>query len=129
VTYIGIPLLAIILLLFVFQWHLVRKSRKIIGQVIPELPPEIDEKLHSHGKILLYFFSPNCGPCRKMTPRIDRAMSNHPNVFKIDVSQSIDLARRLGVMATPTTVCISGNRIDRIDLGTLSDSVIEQLIA
>ncbi len=54
---------------------LVLKSRKIIGQVIPELPPEIAEKLHSHGKILLYFFSPNCGPCREMTPRIGRILA------------------------------------------------------
>ncbi len=127
-TYIGIALLAIILLLFAFQWHLVRKSRKSIGQVVPELPPEIASKLNEHGKVVLYFYSPNCGPCRKMTPQIDQAMARHANIFKFDVSQSVDLARLLGVVATPTTVCVSGNRIERIDLGALSEMVIEQLI-
>lgn len=127
-TYVGIALFTVILALLAFQWRLARQARKIEGQTAPALTPEIDAKLREHGKVLVYFYSPNCGPCRTMTPRIDQAIENHDNVFKFDVGQSLELARRLGVMATPTTVRIGGDRIERVNLGALSAAGIEQLL-
>lgn len=128
-TYVGMAVLAVMLALFAFQWHLARQARKIEGQPVPALTPEVTTKLREHGKVLIYFYSPNCGPCRAMTPRIDQAIARHDNVFKFDVGHSPDLARRLGVMATPTTVRIAGDHIERVNLGALSTAGIEQLLA
>lgn len=122
---LGIAVVCLLLGLVVAQWWMKRKAKRLEGRPVPALGPDIDACLQEHGRALLYFFSPNCGPCRKMTPLIDAAAERHGKVFKFDVSQSLDIARKLGVMATPTTVLISGSLITHIDLGPLSASDLE----
>lgn len=122
---IGIAVLALLVGIVLAQWGLKRRARRFEGQTVMALSPEIDACLLTRGRVLLYFFSPNCGPCRTMAPRIDAVAARHDNVFKLDVSQSLDVARKLGVMATPTTVLVAGDRIERIDLGPLSEQDIE----
>ncbi len=126
---IGIVLLGIFGGLLSFQWHLARKAKANEGQAVPELEPAVEASLHERGKVLLYFFSPNCGPCRSMTPVIDRLAALHDNVFKFDVSQSLDLARRLGVMATPTIMLLADGRIARVKLGALPEKNLEEFLA
>ncbi|MBI4740764.1 MAG: thioredoxin family protein, partial [Betaproteobacteria bacterium] len=109
-------------------WHLARKAKAIEGQAVPELEPAVEASLRERGKVLLYFFSPHCGPCRTVTPVIDRLAALHDNVFKFDASQSLDLARRLGVMATPTMMLLADGRIAHVKLGTVSAQRIEALL-
>lgn len=122
---LGIAVVFLLLGLVLAQWWLKRKARGLEGSPVPPLDPRIDACLQERGRVLLYFHSPNCGPCRKMTPLVDAAAARHGNVFKLDVSQSLDIARKLGVMATPTTVLIAGSHITRIDLGPLSEKDLE----
>lgn len=84
--------------------------------------------MRERSKVLPYFFSPNCGPCRSMTPVIDRLAALHDNVFKFDVAKNLDLARRLGVMATPTIMLLANGRIAHVKLGALSAQRIEALL-
>lgn len=122
---LGIAVVCLLLGLVVAQWWLKRKAKGLVGTPVPALTPDIDACLQEHGRALLYFYSPSCGPCRKMAPLIDAAAERHGKVFKFDVSQSLDIARKLGVMATPTTILISGSRISHIDLGPLSEKELE----
>lgn len=122
---LGIAIVCLLLGMVLAQWWLKGKARRLEGSAAPALDPAIDTCLHERGRVLLYFHSPSCGPCRKMTPLIDAAATRHGNVFKLDVSQSLDIARKLGVMATPTTVLITGRQIASIDLGPLSEQDIE----
>lgn len=127
-TFIGIVIALLLSALIIFQWRVVRQAKSIEGQEIGPMTPAVDEKLRERGKVLLYFYSPNCGPCRGMTPRIEAASVTHDNVFKFDVSQSITLARQLRVMATPTTVLVISNRISTVKLGIVSNAEIETLL-
>lgn len=129
VSIVGITLLLLLAVFVGFQWFIARQAKRFQGRAAPELDPELADKLIEHGKVLLYFFSPNCGPCRPMTPRIERMATRHGNVFKIDVSQSTTLARKLGVMATPATVLIDAGQIKSIKLGVLSDTTLESMLA
>ncbi|BCB27380.1 hypothetical protein SKTS_22660 [Sulfurimicrobium lacus] len=128
-TYFGIALTAILLALALLQWRMARKAKKMEGQAVPEIEPEIEQKLRERGRALLYFYSPNCAPCRAMTPRIDQAATRHDNVFKFDVAQSLEIARKLGVMGTPTTLLIADGRIAQVNLGILSEKRLEELLA
>lgn len=125
---LGIVLLGIFGGLLFFQWHLARKAKAIEGQAVPELEPAVEASLHERGKVLLYFFSPHCGPCRAMTPVIDRLAALHDNVFKYDVAKNLDLPRRLGVMATPTIMLLAEGRIVRVALGGLPEHKLEELL-
>lgn len=127
--YLEYLLVAAILVLLFIQWHMAAKAKRIEGLPVPNLEPAIDDKLRERGRVLLYFFSPACGPCRVMTPRIDRLACRYDNIFKLDVSRSLDIARRLGVMATPTTVLLSEGRIAAVNLGALSEQSLEKLLA
>jgi len=97
-------------------------SRRMIGRQVET--GESDDK----GR-LLYFYSPACGPCRSMTPLIDRLAREHGNVGKIDVQQDPDTARRFGVRATPTTVLVKGNIVKGVVLGAKSLKQLEKLLA
>lgn len=112
-----------------FQWCVLRGSRRLVGQAVPELTPDLMSLLNRHGRLLLYFHSPHCGPCRRMTPIIEAAASRHDHVIKVDVSRSTDLARRMNVMATPTLVRIAGYRITEVRVGAVAAETIETLLA
>lgn len=128
-TYIGIAVTALLLAFAWFQWRVARQAKAMEGQPVPELEPEIDQKLRQRGRVLLYFYSPTCAPCRAMTPRIDQAATRHDNVFKFDVAQSPLLARRLGVRATPTLLLVAQGRIAQVVLGGVSEKQLEELLA
>lgn len=125
---LGIILALIFGGLLLSQWHLARKAGAIEGRPVAELDPAIEAKLKERGKVLLYFHSPNCGPCRNMTPVIDRMMGSRDNVFKFDVAQSLDLARKLGVMATPTVTLLADGRIASVNLGGMTEKRLVELL-
>jgi thiol-disulfide isomerase/thioredoxin len=54
----------------------------------------------------LYFFSPSCGPCKRISPKIDAAIEAGKPIRKIDVSEDTGryLAGMFGVNATPAYV-------------------------
>lgn len=112
-----------------FQWRVLRGSRRLVGQAMPALPEDLMARLNQSGRLLLYFHSPHCGPCRRMTPIIDAAAARHDHVVKIDVSRSADVARQLGVMATPTLVRIAGYRIAEVRVGAVGAEMVESLAA
>jgi thioredoxin-like negative regulator of GroEL len=49
-------------------------------------------------------------------------------VFKFDVAQSLDLARKLGVMATPTVILVAGGRIACVKLGAMTEKQLIELL-
>ena len=80
------------------------------------------------GDRLIYFYSPKCGPCRAMTPIIDRLAEGNPRVFKVDVTQDMETARAFNVRATPTTVLVREGRILDVVLGAKGQAQLERLL-
>lgn len=69
---------------------------------------EFDEKvLKSQKPVLVDFFATWCGPCKVMAPYIDELseeLAGQVDVYKVDVDQSMDIARRYKVMSVPTVI-------------------------
>jgi thioredoxin 1 len=99
------------------------------GTAIPFSDPAVEDKLRRHGRVLLYFFSPHCGPCRAMTPTIERLAARHDSVLKLDVTQSADIARSLGILGTPSTVLLKDGKVAQMITGTASEKRLEALLA
>ncbi|MEW8506074.1 MAG: thioredoxin family protein [Candidatus Thiodiazotropha sp.] len=98
-------------------------ARRLIGRKIEgELATEMS------GNRLIYFYSQNCSPCRKMTPIIDRLAEKHPGVVKIDVREDPDTSRQFNIRATPTLVLLKENVVMDIALGAKSESQLESLL-
>ena len=76
-------------------------------------------EIKGFGKnIVLYFYSPGCGVCKKMEPVVE-SISRKVKIRKIDVSQKdgLQVARELGVLGTPTTVVVRDGKVAKVFLG------------
>lgn len=98
------------------------------GKLIPEFNGDIGSKVKAGKKLLLYFYSPSCGACRPMTPVIDEMRKKNRDVYKIDLSQNMNLGRIFGVMGTPATVVVENRKIIQYILGARSESFVKKLI-
>ncbi len=89
-----------------------------------------NEILKSSKIVLLDFYADWCGPCRMVSPIVDKIAQEHPEylVGKINVDDQPDLAAAFNVMSIPTLVVIKeGKVIDKI-IGAASKAKILGLL-
>jgi len=84
--------------------------------------------LKHKGRVLLYFYSDRCAPCRDMTLLIDGLASND-NVVKLNVQRDAVLAKALGVRATPTFVVVEDGKVSQALLGSQSRKKLSSLLS
>lgn len=114
---------------FIFMQLLMRfMSFTKKGKIITGIKGELGNKIKSGQKLLVYFFSPNCGACRSVTPIIDKLKSEKNNVYKINVLHQPDISRNFGIMGTPATVVIENEKIKQYILGAKSEKFLRNLI-
>ena len=65
-------------------------------------------------KVILYFWSPTCRPCRSMSPILDvitDVFDETINVVKIDVSGQDTRTQEFDVMVTPTILMLDDQKV------------------
>jgi thioredoxin 1 len=125
---VGFVVLGIALLLWLMQLSVRWRMRRLQGKPAPEISGDVGDALKRNERALLYFYSPTCGPCRAMTPVVEQLASRHQNVVKVDVSDSAEVARSFGVMATPTTILVEQGKVAKVRVGSLSEKQLESLL-
>lgn len=103
------------------------QARRRLGQTVPDTAA-VDGPAASARRRLYYFHAPHCGACRAMTPLVDRLARSHPNLVKVDVSESLDLARGFGIAATPSFVLVEDETIRQVKLGGQSEGTLLRLL-
>lgn len=121
-------LLGIIALFFAFQFAFRLGTHRLQGRPAPDLSDVLGDELDPARKALFYFYSAHCPPCRTMAPRIDRLAKRYPNVFKINISESGEIAHRFGITATPSVILVDGGEIVRAMVGTQSERRLAALM-
>lgn len=95
----------ILFLAFIISLRLltIYKIKKLKGATLNEFKNE--------KRLILYFYSENCGACKVMAPIIDSI--KEVKVKKIDVfsKEGAKLVQELGIMGTPTTVLIEKGNV------------------
>ncbi|MGD8643497.1 MAG: thioredoxin family protein [Chromatiales bacterium] len=125
--------LPIIIGVVVFAYLIVQflpllRARRVVGQPTPDLR-ELDPGLDvEHGTLLLYFWSARCPMCSPVTRVVDELAETHDNVIKIDVAAHPELARRFGIMGTPTLIRTHQGRIERMLVGAKPPDQIRALL-
>lgn len=63
--------------------------------------------LEADGPVMVDFFATWCGPCKMLAPVLEEVASEVAGkaaVYKLDIDESPDIARRYGVMGVPTLI-------------------------
>jgi len=84
------------------------------------------KRLLKSEKSILYFYTPTCGACRSQTPIINKLDDETNAVGKIDLSINRDAAKEFGIMGTPSTAIMSGNRIAEIFIGLKQENFLKK---
>lgn len=103
-------------------------SQSARGQSIEGLSLHLPAQAISQPTLLLYWFSPACGPCRRMSPLIDALIEEQRPLFKINIADDPTVAREAGVRAAPTLMLIRNGVIEDILLGAQSRKRILTLL-
>lgn len=75
---------------------------------------ELDTLTKNNNVVLVDFFANWCGPCRMLTPTLEKLAQNYRGsvvVAKIDIDKNNDLASGFKVMAVPTLVLFKDNAV------------------
>ncbi|MCU7811693.1 MAG: thioredoxin family protein [Candidatus Thiodiazotropha sp. (ex Notomyrtea botanica)] len=122
-SWVMIVLLAASAFLILMPMLTYLSARRMVGT---EIESGVLDK--SSGDRMIYFYSANCGPCRSMTPIIDRLAQESDRVTKIDVRDEPEAARAFKIRATPTTILVKDNRVLDVTLGAKTEKQLEALL-
>lgn len=89
-----------------------------------------DEVLKSEKTVLLDFYASWCGPCRMLSPVVDKIATENPQylVGKINVDEEVDLAMQFGVTSIPALFVLKDGKIANQSLGAISEQKILELL-
>ena len=90
-----------------------------------------NEILKSSKIVLLDFYADWCGPCRMVSPIVDKIAQEHPEylVGKINVDDQPDLAAAFNVMSIPTLIAFRNGKMIAQRVGVQSIGELEQMFA
>ncbi len=122
ILYIGAAVIAALFILkIILQLILLKKAKKTVGVKLTDILPEFRGK-----DFFLYLYSPTCTPCIRLTPHIKALMSKGVKGKMIDVSKNIEVARKLGIMATPSVVIVKDGYVKDVLMGLINTEDIEK---
>ena len=89
-----------------------------------------EEVLSSDKTVLIDFYADWCGPCKMMSPIIDKIAEEKPEikVGKINVDDNQELAMEYGVMSIPTILIIKNGQLQKSFVGVQDkNSILNEL--
>jgi thioredoxin 2 len=90
-----------------------------------------DQELRASAPVLVDFWAPWCGPCRAVSPAVERLATQEAGrlkVVKLDIDHAPDIARRYEVQGIPLLVVFrDGEEVDRV-VGAVPAATLRQWI-
>ena len=125
---VGYTLAGLMVLFVLFNLFPLLRARLARGRAVPELDALLTAEQRQSPRLLVYFWSPSCGMCRAMTQVVDRLASERHDVLKVNVAESMALAKHFGVMATPSLAVVENGVVKNLLLGAKTEPQIRSLL-
>lgn len=89
-----------------------------------------EEVLNGEGKVLVDFYADWCGPCKMMSPVIDKIAEENSTVKvgKVNVDENPEIASKYGIMSIPTIMIFENGDCVKRFVGLTSKSEIESAL-
>lgn len=80
------------------------------------------EVLENEGKVLVDFYADWCGPCKMMSPVIDKIAEevDGVKVCKLNVDDAQEIAEQYGIMSIPTIMVFENGEVKEKFVGVTS---------
>jgi thioredoxin 2 len=100
----------------------------VLPWVVDADPGTFDAEIRATVPVVIDFWAPWCGPCRMVTPSLERLARAHAGrlkVIKLNVDSAPDIGARFRVQGIPLLVLMrDGEEVDRL-VGAAPESQIE----
>ena len=88
------------------------------------------EVINSDKPVLIDFWAPWCGPCRRVVPIVEEIADERPDikVVKVNVDEEQELASEFQIMSIPTLMVMRGGEVVKISTGAMPKSQILEML-
>ena len=78
------------------------------------------------GKVLVDFFATWCGPCKMLSPILEKVAAEHEDltVLKVDVDEVSDVAAQYGIRSIPTLILFEDGKAVDMKLGYMPEESV-----
>lgn len=88
------------------------------------------EVMNSDKTVLLDFWAPWCGPCRRVAPIMEEISDERSDikVCKVNVDEEPELAGEFGIMSIPTLVMVKNGQVVGQTVGARPKNMILEML-
>jgi thioredoxin 1 len=100
------------------------KSKRMKGKELPVLEGEFARL--KKGKGVIYFYAPNCRPCKMVEPVIKKLSKEFKKVHfvRVNVAENPEMARKFGILATPAVIVTKDGKMEDVLLGPVTEGTL-----
>ena len=91
---------------------------------------EFETAVRSNNKVIIQFSANWCGPCKRLTPILDKFVEGKDDisVYKVDVGESSELAKEYNVKSIPKLIVFKDGEKYKEAIGLLPKEKLENLV-
>ena len=99
-------------------------------EVIEIKEENFKETVNQKGKVLVDCFATWCGPCKMMSPILDKVAKENDTCkfYKIDIDDAEEVAEEYGINSIPTLLFFEDGELKKTSVGLISQDEIEKIV-